>query len=307
VGYVFGPVPSRRLGYSLGVDVVPEKHCTQNCVYCQIGKTKDVTLARRSFFPVADVLREIEAALSKGKAVDYVTFSGSGEPTLNKDLGKLIRGVKKRTDVKVCLLTNGTLFTDKQVRAEAALADVVVPSLDAGSEEVFRRVCRPHPDVTLEKLVGGLVAFRAEFRGQLWLEVMLVAGVNDGTEELLRIKRLAARIRPDKIQLNTVVRPPQDEGARALSPVDLERIRELFGETAETIPGFTRREQRIGEAELPEAIFELVRRRSVTVADVVSAMGVTREEALAACDRLVADGRIKKVVHGAKAFYRESY
>ena len=307
MSYVFGPVPSRRLGYSLGVDIVPDKHCTQNCVYCQIGRTKDVTVERRSFFPVADVLRAIAGALATGKKIDYVTFSGSGEPTLNKDLGKLIRGTRKLTNTKTCLLTNGTMFFDRQVRAEAALADLVVPSLDAGSEEVYRRVCRPHPSLTLEKLVGGLVAFREQYKGPIWLEVMLVRGLNDAPDELERIKKLAERIRPDKIQLNTVARPPQDPSARPLPTLNLERIRRIFGPNAEVISGFDRREQRIGEPDLALSILELIRRRSVTMGDIVAAMGVTRQEAQAAVEGLIAESRIKKVVHGARTFYREDF
>lgn len=305
--YVFGPVASRRLGVSLGLDIVPEKHCTLNCIYCQVGKTKKLTVKRQPFFPVGDILAELKAVLKKEDKLDYITFSGSGEPTLNSNLGEIIRGVKRLTKTPVCVLTNGTMLTDAEVLKEIVLADVVVPSLDAGSQEVFTKVNRPHKDISFKKLVQGIVMLREKFAGQLWLEILLVKGVNDQSQELMRIKKLIDRIKPDKIQLNTVVRPPQEQSAKALSAVELTRIRELFGPGVETISDFSRRERSATESDLSAAIWELIKRRSITIADLETTLGVDRSEALMVIRSLIDEGKVKKMVHGKKIFYRENY
>jgi wyosine [tRNA(Phe)-imidazoG37] synthetase (radical SAM superfamily) len=305
--FVFGPVPSRRLGLSLGVDIVPEKHCTLNCLYCQVGKTKHLTTERRSFFPPEEILAEVRDALAAGASPDYVTFSGSGEPTLNSDLGALIVGVRKLTDTRICVLTNGTMLIDPEVRRQVALADLVVPSLDAATEAVFRRLNRPHPEITVQRIVDGIAALRRESKVEIWLEVMIVAGVNDHEEELLRIKELADRIDPHRIQLNTVARPPQDPSARAVSGPEMAAIRALFGPRAEEIRDFRGRAHKETGPPLLDAIVEMVKRRSITVGDLESAMGIGRKEAQGALDRLVTERRIRKVVHGDRKYYQEAF
>ena len=305
--YVFGPVASRRLGISLGIDVVPEKYCTLNCLYCQVGKTKHLTTERLSFFPPEEILAEVRQAAKAEKKIDYATFSGSGEPTLNADLGRLIDGVRAITHSRISVLTNATMLYLPEVRREVARADVVVPSLDAGSEEVFRRINRPHESIRLETIVSGIESLRKESDAEIWLEVMLVAGINDDPPELMRIKRLVERIDPHKIQLNTVVRPPQDPSARALSIDDLERIRTLFGEKAEAITGVSKKWQGRGERDLIETILQTVTRRSITAADLEKTTGRPRKEIREVLDRLVAENRIRKVVHGERTFYQEYY
>jgi wyosine [tRNA(Phe)-imidazoG37] synthetase (radical SAM superfamily) len=209
--YVFGPVPSRRLGRSLGVDPVPFKTCNWNCVYCQLGRTTAMTNERRDYVPAREVVAEVREALrAHGGAVDWVTFGGSGEPTLHKGLGRMIRAVKRFTSVPVAVLTNGALLHRPEVRRDVLAADAVLPTLDAGSEEVYRRLNRPRGDLTFSSLVEGLAAFRREYSGQIWMEVMLVRGLNDDARSLADIAAVLQRIGPDAVHVNTPVRPPAE-------------------------------------------------------------------------------------------------
>ncbi len=225
--FVYGPVASRRLGFSLGVDIIPFKTCTLDCTYCQLGSAGKTSVRRGSWFPPEDILAQVRAALASGQRIDVITFSGSGEPTLSRDIGFLIREIKRMTSVPVAVLTNGTLLTRKDVRRDLLAADVVVPSLDAVPAALFRRVNRPHASLDNRRIVEGLVRFRDEFRGEIRLEIMLIEGVNDSPAAIEAVKRAVARIRPDRIELNTVVRPPADPRAGALGPAGLRRIRSL--------------------------------------------------------------------------------
>jgi len=188
--HIFGPVPSRRLGFSLGIDIIPAKTCTLNCVYCQLGPTACPTLKRKPYVTTKTILAEITTVLKDNPAIDYLTFSGSGEPTLNSEIGKMIQKVKKITTIPVTVLTNGTLLYIPEVRRSLMDADVVLPSLDAASEPVFRRINRPHPNLNLELIIEGLRRFGKEYRGKIWLEVMLVKGVNDSDTELNKIREI---------------------------------------------------------------------------------------------------------------------
>jgi wyosine [tRNA(Phe)-imidazoG37] synthetase (radical SAM superfamily) len=301
--FVYGPVPSRRLGHSLGVDILPFKTCSLDCVYCQLGSTGKTTNRRRAYFSPRDVLAQIRAVLDSGQRVDHITFSGSGEPTLNANLGRIIRGLKKITNVPVAVLTNGTLLTRKDVRGDLLAADVVAPSLDAVPARLFRAVNRPHPSLDAGRVVKGLARFRREFRGQIWLEIMLVKGVNDTPDHIRDLRTAVAAIRPDRLQLNTVVRPPAEAVARPLSARELERIRRLFGGNAEVVADFGAGRGAATKADLDEAITAMVRRRPVTAADVSAALGRPRDEVLKAAARLLGAGLAKAVRHGRKTFY----
>lgn len=222
--HVFGPVSSKRLGQSLGVDVLPLKSCTWNCVYCQLGKTGEYVTERREFFSREAILEEIQQAVESTAAIDWVTFVGSGETTLYKGLGWLIRETKKITDIPVAVITNGSLLYLEEVRHELLEADAVLPSLNAGSAELFERIDRPAPDFTYERHIEGLVEFRKIYHGKLWVEVMLIAGVNDSVEALQDIAAALGKIRPDTVHLVLPTRPttesrvclPSEEGiARA--------------------------------------------------------------------------------------------
>ena len=204
---VFGPVPSRRLGRSLGVDLVPRKTCSFDCVYCQVGRTTRRTVARSVLAPRAEAIKELRNRLQEGAEADVITLAGSGEPTLHAELGAVIDDIKAISDLPVAVLTNGSLLFDRGVRADCAKADLVLPSLDAGDEATFQAVNRPEPSLTLARVADGLVAFRREFDGPIWLEVFLVEGVNASREQVRKIGEWVETIRPDKVHLNTAVRP----------------------------------------------------------------------------------------------------
>ncbi|MEN6559234.1 MAG: radical SAM protein [Acidobacteriota bacterium] len=301
--FVYGPVASRRLGFSLGVDVIPFKTCTLDCVYCQLGSTGRTTVRRGRWFPPREILAQVREALGSGQRIDAVTFSGSGEPTLCRDLGLLIRSIKKMTKVPVVVLTNGTLLNRKDVRRELAAADVVVPSLDAVSAPLFRRVNRPHRSLNNRRIIEGLARFREEFAGQIRLEVMLVKGVNDSPAAVRALEAAVARIRPDRIELNTVVRPPADLRAAPLSPAALARIGARLGPRAEVVASFPERKQAPAAGGLEKAILATVRRRPQTAADIASALGRHRDEVLKALAALLGRVRVAKRVHGGKTYY----
>jgi len=277
--YTYGPVPSRRLGLSLGVDIVPPKICTLDCVYCQLGRTTSSSTTRGDFVDITAVLAEIEAKLKAGLEANYITLGGSGEPTLNSRLGELIDGIRRLTNIPVAILTNGTLFYRDDVRVECAKADVVAPSLDAGDAAVFQAVNRPNPDITIEKLVSGLEQFRREFHGAIWLEVFLIAGVNTDAEQIEKIKRLIQRIRPDKVHLNTAVRPAAEPDVLAVPREVLDRIARQIGGDCEVIgeppAGLSDRHETRAEAE----VISVLKRRPCTVQDICAGLGMSPHEA----------------------------
>lgn len=304
MSYVFGPVPSRRLGRSLGVDLAPRKVCTMDCVYCQIGRTTRLTVERAEFVPAAVVLDEIKEKLRQGPKPDYITLAGSGEPTLNSAIGDVISGIKNITDVPVAVLTNGTLFSDPAVRRDCALADVVMPSLDAGDEETFQRVNRAEASLTLESLVAGMETFRKEYSGQIWLEVFLVHGMNSSESQLRKMRKLIDRIRPDRVQLNTAVRPTADSSVRALSEPELKTAALELGPNAEVVADF-RRDVGLSDFTAGDSdVLDIIRRHPLTIEDIAMGMGIHITEAGKRVGRLLAEGKIVKEPRNNKLFYR---
>ena len=233
--YVFGPVPSRRLGQSLGIDPVPLKTCNWNCVYCQLGRSRPVVNERADYYPPGEIVAEVGEALARHATgqIDWVTFVGSGEPLLHAHLGWMLREVKAMTDIPVALITNGSLLYLPEVREEIAVADAVLPTLDAGSADVYRRIDRPHGEATFERLVDGLVAFSQEYDGKLWVETMLVSGMNDGEEALHDIAARLQEIAPDEVHINLPTRPPAEAW---LEPPDDESVMRAIGIIEEVAP-----------------------------------------------------------------------
>lgn len=276
--YTYGPVPSRRLGLSLGVDIVPAKICTLDCVYCQIGRTTRSSVVREDFIDIDAVLAELAAKLKAGLKADYITIGGSGEPTLNSRLGDLIDGIRRLTDIPVAILTNGTLLYRADVRAECAKADVVCPTLDAADAAVFEAVHRPTRDITIDKLVSGLEQFRREYSGQIWLEVFLVAGVNTEPEQIEKLKGLIQRIRPDKVHLNTAVRPPAEPKVQAVPAAALDAIARQIAGNCEVIgapPAAAGAEHRPrGHAE----VVSVLKRRPCSVEDICTGLAMDHAE-----------------------------
>ncbi len=303
---IYGPVPSRRLGYSLGVDILPFKTCSMDCVYCQLGAFGKTTVRRREYIPVRAVLAQIRKALGSGSRIDAVTFSGSGEPTLNSGIGRIIAGIKRMTAVKVVVLTNSSTLAGRSNGRDLLQADIVVPSLDAVTDPVFARVNRPHPGLTAAMIVDGLVRFRRRFKGQIWLEVMLVRGVNDGPGHLRKLREAIERIRPDRVQINTVVRPPAVKSARPLNAAELERVRDILGPTAEIIADFGRETQAAPAPDAAAAILAGLERRPMTAGDLARSLGLPLEEVLALTRRLVAAGSLRSVRHLEAEYYELS-
>jgi wyosine [tRNA(Phe)-imidazoG37] synthetase (radical SAM superfamily) len=235
--YVFGPVPSRRLGQSLGIDPVPLKTCNWNCVYCQLGRTRPLNNTRREFIPRQSILDEVQQALMAHQPgeIDWVTFVGSGEPTLYNGLGWLIRQVKGMTALPVAVITNGALLYRPEMRIELAAADAVLPSLDAGNPSLYRKINRPWPKLTFERLLEGLIAFREEYAGQLWVEVMLVKDLNDTVKALQEIAAALEKIRPDQVHLLLPVRPPAETWVQPSYTSGLLRAQDILGVVAPVV------------------------------------------------------------------------
>ena len=201
--YVYGPVPSRRLGRSLGIDPIPSKTCNYQCIYCQLGKTTKFTSERQDFFPKEEIYKELEESIKQNTGkFDFITFVGSGEPTLCKSLGNLILKAKKISKKPICVITNGSLLYQDDVKDDLIFSDVVLPTLDAGDEKLFIKINRPHPSIRYEKMIQGYIDFRKEFNGDFWIEIMLMKGINDSKEELLKIKKKIDLIQPDRIDFN---------------------------------------------------------------------------------------------------------
>jgi wyosine [tRNA(Phe)-imidazoG37] synthetase (radical SAM superfamily) len=300
---VFGPVPSRRLGFSLGVDLVPFKTCTLDCIYCQLGGTTRKTVLRRSYVAPGGIMADLKEALSQGQRVDYITLSGSGEPTLHSQIGWIIDEIKKIADIPVAVLTNGTLFTVKTLRKELSRADIVIPSLDATSQDIFQRINRPHPALNIKKIINGLRAFRGEFTGQIWLEVMLVKGVNDGAEAIRSLREGLPELGCDKIQLNTVIRPPSENFARPLDFDEMVKIKKFLGERCEVIPRFSRRGQRAYKEDVEHQILDLVGRRPVTVGDISEALGLHENEVIKYVETLSESGQVNAELFNGRFYY----
>ena len=301
--HIYGPVPSRRLGFSLGIDIIPFKTCSFNCIYCQLGPTSKKTIKRKGYFPSPEILSQIKKVLKSGQRIDYITFSGSGEPTLNSAIGILIREIKKITSIPVAVLTNSSLFTRNSVRKALRASDLVVPSLDAATQEIFDKINRPHPSLKIEKIIEGLKEFHREFKGSIWLEIMLAKGVNDSPSHIKKLKEVISEINPDKVQLNTVIRPPAEKFASPLNLKKLERIKNILGEKCEIIAEFDKKEQIPPSENLEGVILSLIQRRPVTLTDISSSLGKHKNEIIKYLNFLLNEGKVKLVIHKGLKYY----
>jgi wyosine [tRNA(Phe)-imidazoG37] synthetase (radical SAM superfamily) len=302
MSHLFGPVPSRRLGRSLGVDLIPRKTCPFNCIYCEVGPTTRPTL-RRFHHQAQAILRELAEFLAEEqRPIDFITLAGSGEPTLSLDLGRIISEIKAKTSIPVAVLTNGALLYLPEVRRDLAQADVVLPSLDAAREETFQAINRPLPGYTLSQLVAGLAAFRREYRGQIWLEIMLLKGVNDSAAELAALSRVLKDLAPDKVQLNTSVRPVVEDWARALTREEMAAAATILGPGVEVIASFNG-----GVLPYPSPgdadLVEMLSRRPMTTVDLSRVLGLPLPQVLDRLQRLCQAGLISFNLYQDQEFY----
>ncbi|TFG50807.1 MAG: radical SAM protein [Candidatus Brocadiia bacterium] len=302
--YLFGPVPSRRLGLSLGVDVIPFKACTLDCVYCQLGHTREKTLERKVYVRPEPVLEELRVKLTRPPRPDYISLSGSGEPTLNSALGEIIDGIKNLTEIPVALLTNGTLLYDRSVLRNCLHADVILPSLDAPDAETFEKINRPHHDISIEKLVEGLCLLRDQFKGQIWLEVFLIEPINTQPIHIKKFRAIIEKIRPDKIQLNTAVRPTAESWVKALSAEMMERIAGEIGNNCEVIADFSCPKQIRNDVAELEQLLSILKRRPCSVDDISSAMQINPNAALKLITILLQGGQIQQISTQNKSFFK---
>jgi len=309
--YLFGPVNSRRLGLSLGVDLVPAKICSFDCVYCEVGRTTGLTCRRGEYVPTGEIIAELEeyfTALAAGRvspAPQVVTLTASGEPTLHSGIGRIIAFLKERTKLPVVVLTNSSLLGDPQVRLDLMAADILIPSLDSARQESYVRVNRPARECgDPQDLVAGLAAFSEEFGGEIWLEILLVEGLNDSEEDIEALAAAAARIRPSRVQLNTVVRPPADNSAHPLTTARLGEIAGRFGRIpVEVIAGYSGSLSGAGEGK-GEEILKILQRRPGTAGDIGQALGLAEPVVARLISELAKAGGIRETIHDGRKYYQ---
>ena len=305
--YLFGPVPSRRLGMSLGVDLVPKKVCSLDCVYCEVGHTTKLTTGRMEYIPYNKVIAELKDYFNNNPNPDYITFSGSGEPTLNSRIGDVLQFIKhEKPKIPVAVLTNGTLLYDKKVRAELMNADVVLPSLDAATESTFQKINRPEKGLTVDNYIKGLVEFRKEYSGQIWLEVFILPGYNDNVEDLKALKKAFEQIKPNEIQLNTLDRPGTVKDLNPANKNSLQKIVDFWKLPNVVIIAAApeRKEIKSYRKDAETAILETINRRPCTVDDLVKILGLHINEINKYLDVLASEGKIESIWQDRGVFYQ---
>jgi len=305
--HLFGPVPSRRLGMSLGIDLIPHKICTLNCIYCECGVTGKLTHERKEYVPLAEMYTELKDFFLHNPDPDYLTFSGAGEPTLHSHIGEVIAFLKElRPAIPVAVLTNGTLFGDPEVRRELMQADLVLPSLDAATDLALRRINRPPRSFSAAAYVDGLVSFSREFQGEIWLEILILPGYNDGEENLNALKEAVLRINPGRIQLNTLDRPGTVEG---LLPAPMAQLKEIasFLEVKDVeiiAPPQERNQQKSYRSDVESAILETIVRRPCTLDDLVQILGLHINEVNKYLGVLEDAGKVETIEQERGIFYQ---
>lgn len=307
--YLFGPIPSRRLGISLGVDLVPAKVCSFNCCYCEAGGTTNLTRERREYLPAAAIINELDDFLASQPELDYITFSGAGEPTLNSSIGLIISHLKEHYPAyRIALITNSSLFSDPQLRAEVATIDLLLPSLDTVSETVFQRLNRPAPGLKIQAILQGLVTFRRESSATMWLEIFISPGLNDSESELAGLKKACLAIKPDRLQLNSLDRPGTEPGLQAMTPAAMERIAEYLAPLpTEIIARFSGRATTATSNPNNEGmILETIRRRPCTAEDLATSLGLPLDRLQKSLDQLTERGMIKERRAARGLFYQSA-
>ena len=301
--HIFGPVPSRRLGLSLGIDLVPLKTCTYDCIYCQIGKTTNKITECEEFFPVQDIVKELKKRLLS-VSPDVITFSGSGEPTLYSRIDELIAEVRRITNKKIALLTNGSLLWKDVIRKKILDVDIIMPTITTIFDDTFRRIHRPHPKLNISQIIEGLIKLRKQYKGTIYLELFLVAGINDNEKELLAMKEIIDKIFPDKIQINTVVRPPSDKKALAVNGQRLREIQDLLGDRAEIIIDKPRSLSDAIQKDKITHILGMTKRRPVREIDIANALGIDADEVQSIIKGLLIKGMILRYEYLGEIYYR---
>lgn len=291
--YLFGPVPSRRFGRSLGVDLTPHKTCSFDCIFCQLGRTTCKTVTRKEYVPNESVIEEIDDWMSRDGNADYITLSGSGEPTLHSRFGDVIEFIRTITKIPVALLTNGTMLHHPEVRTAASHANVVKVSLSAWDQFSFEHINRPCSEIDFSQLTEGERLFRTQFDGEIWMEIFLLWGMNSTPADVGKIAALAKAIGPDRIQLNTAVRPPSEEFAEALPKEHMEKLAKLFDPLAEVIAEFNTKQAPEIQAN-EDTILAMLQRRPCTIQQISGALGLHINEVSKYAGKLLRTRRIRE-------------
>lgn len=303
--HLFGPVPSRRLGVSLGIDLVPLKTCTLNCVYCECGRTTNLAVERKEYVPTDEVINELNKYLKSRPPLDFITFSGSGEPTLHSCIGNILDFLKQNyPQYKVAVLTNGTLFHRRELRNEVKNADLIMPSLDAASENVFKKINRPHPSLNCQKIISGLAGLRRESPGKIWLETFIVPGLNDTKSELQLLKRAIRKINPDKVQLNTLDRPGTESWVMPAKKEELEGISSYFENTEIATKFASRRRIASFSRDIAENILSTLKRRPCTSEDLSKILRLHLNEITKYVQALLEIGKIETEKQERGTFFK---
>jgi len=305
--YLFGPIPSRRLGISLGLDLVPKKVCSIDCVYCEVGKTTQLEIQRDAYIKLEDIKAELTHYLNNNPAPDYVTITASGEPTLNVHLKEILQFIKAyESGIPVALITNGTLLYDKEVREAVMLADLVLPSLDAATEKVFRKINRPHKELDFQKYIQGLIDFSHQFNGKIWLEVFILPDYNDSREELIEMKKLIQKIQPTSVQLNTLDRPGTVPNLKGATREQLQEIVDFWQmDHVEIIAAVKPKEdQQSYRKDTNTAILETVVRRPCTQEDLATMLGLPICKINEHVNILEQEGKIESLKQERGVFYQ---
>lgn len=310
--YLFGPVFSRRIGVSLGVDLVPSKTCSMNCVYCEAGATTSLSSKRREFYDTAEIIGELEAFLSGKPEIDYITFSGAGEPTLHSGIGMIVEFLKgKYPQYRICLITNGILLGSEQMIEELDGIDLVIPSMDAADDETLRKINRPATGVSSEDIVKSLETFRRKSKALFWLEVFVVPGINDSPEAIEAIRKAVIRINPDKVQLNSLDRPGTEKWVRKATEAEiLPFVRalephvkvEIIGKPVLSASAMVW--EKLSAGDLEKAVIEIVSRRPSTLPEISSVLSVDEDKLLSVLGKMADAGAIKVEKMPRGVFYK---
>jgi wyosine [tRNA(Phe)-imidazoG37] synthetase (radical SAM superfamily) len=304
--YLFGPVPSRRLGLSLGVDITPHKTCSFDCIFCQVGRTTCLTIERKEYVPLNDVKEELKEWKKANNKADFITLSGAGEPTLHLRFGELLEFIEEELKMPSVLLSNGSMFYLPEVRQSALPATIVKLSLSAWDNESFRLINRPHPALEFQKIINGYQRFRELYKGILWLEVFLVPDLNTQIQAVKKIAEIASSIAPDNIHLNTAIRPCAETNVRQVPQAEMEKLAEVFSPTAVVISSFQSRLVKNPKID-KNAILNILSRHPCTLAQLATIFNLPAESILEYFKPLLATEEIKAHKSGNETYYVTNY
>ncbi len=302
--YIFGPVPSRRLGISLGVDLLPHKTCSLDCVYCECGGTTHLTLKQKEYIRIDQVRLELVKFLSTNPELNYITFSGSGEPTLNSGIGEIIDFLKiDYPQYKVALITNSTLFSKSETRKGVHNVDLIMASMDAVSQDIFQRINRPHPFLELTSMMEGIIALRKEYINRLWMEIFIVPDFNDREDELKKIRKFLDNINPEVIHINSLDRPGTESWVKPVDKHIIQNIHTVLSCADPIENNCCGSSKKAILNDCHEDIVSTIRRRPCTADDISKITGARKEMVNRFLDILIENGEIERKIMPRGVFY----